>query len=78
MSKSSQETPPEDEDANAANVAQKKDGGEKEKESKRAEGSQRSKTGGATLRPESSRNFQQKAEVQRRTPCPYGTSCYRY
>ncbi|XP_060755038.1 aprataxin and PNK-like factor isoform X2 [Neoarius graeffei] len=65
VSKSSQETPPEDEDASVAQ--------EKEKECKRAEG--------ATSRPESSRKSQtdgqQKAEVQRRTPCPYGTSCYR-
>ncbi|MCJ8748114.1 hypothetical protein PDJAM_G00161240 [Pangasius djambal] len=81
VSKSSQERPPEDEDANAANVVQKTDEEDKEKENKRAEGSQRSKAGGSTLRPESSGNsqpnVQQKAKVQRRTPCPYGTSCYR-
>lgn len=76
--KSSQERPAEDEDANAA---QKTDDEEKKNESKRAEDSQRSKAGGSTLMHggggNSQTDVQQKAKVQRRTPCPYGTSCYR-
>ncbi|KAF4075342.1 hypothetical protein AMELA_G00233440 [Ameiurus melas] len=76
--KSSQERPAEDEDANAA---QKTDDEEKKNESKRAENSQRSKAGGSTLMHggggNSQTDVQQKAKVQRRTPCPYGTSCYR-
>lgn len=77
--KSSRRRPAEDEDADAA---QKTDDGENVNESKRAEDSQRSKAGGSTLMREGGENsqtsVQQKAKVQRRTPCPYGTSCYRY
>ncbi|XP_017312701.2 aprataxin and PNK-like factor isoform X1 [Ictalurus punctatus] len=76
--KSSRRRPAEDEDADAA---QKTDDGENVNESKRAEDSQRSKAGGSTLMREGGENsqtgVQQKAKVQRRTPCPYGTSCYR-
>ncbi|KAK3530041.1 hypothetical protein QTP86_010199 [Hemibagrus guttatus] len=80
-SKSSPESPHEDEDTTAAKAAQKTDKQEKNKESKKADTSQRSRAGASTLKPESSGNsrinVQQEATVQRRTPCPYGTSCYR-
>ncbi|KAG7315994.1 hypothetical protein KOW79_020860 [Hemibagrus wyckioides] len=83
VSKSSPESPHEDEDTTAAKAAWKTDKQEKKKESKvkKADSSQRSRAGGSTLKPESSGNsrtdVQQEAKVQRRTPCPYGTSCYR-
>lgn len=75
MPESSLEKPQEDKGSNAANVTQKTDEEEKEKES-----SQISKAGGSSLRPESSRKSQTnlQAKADGRTPCPYGTSCYRY
>lgn len=80
--KSGQERPQEDGDANAADVTQKTDEEDKAKESMSAEGSQGSKAGGSNLSPESSgnsqTNLQEKVKAQRRMPCPYGTSCYRY
>ncbi|XP_060716721.1 aprataxin and PNK-like factor [Tachysurus vachellii] len=81
VSMSSPDISQEDEDTNPDKAAQKTDKQEKDEESKKTDGGQTSKAGGSTSRPESSRNsqtnLQQKVKVQRRTPCPYGTSCYR-
>ncbi|KAI5089875.1 aprataxin and PNK-like factor isoform X2 [Silurus meridionalis] len=80
VSRASQERLQEDEDTNTESIAQKTD--VKEKESQNYEADQRSKkTEGSTSRPESSGNtrtsVQQKAKIQHRMPCPYGSSCYR-
>lgn len=75
MPKPSLEKPQEDEDSSVAKVIQKTKEKEKEKES-----SQRSEAGGSSLRPERSGNLPTNLQpkAQSRTPCPYGTSCYRY
>ncbi|KAF5894818.1 aprataxin and PNK-like factor isoform X1, partial [Clarias magur] len=78
LPKSSEDTQPEEKCTETEqNEAQNAEEEEQEEKRVRTGGSQRSRTLSLESSGNSQTNVRQKAKTPRRTPCPYGTSCYR-